>query len=477
MTKIYISSTYSDLIEHRQQVYDILRKMRCDVIAMEDYVATDERPLDKCLADVASCDVYVGIFAWRYGYIPPGQERSVTELEYRKAGEVDIPRLIFLLDEDAPWPSSKMEKGAGRAKIEALRDELRAARLVQVFKSPDDLALNVAAAIARWKQTSLNADMDFQDFQLGIDGRVELVEDGKSSVLRAAGREGVQPAVPGLLIVADGHAVVLERGRRISRIVGAGTTFLRQDEQPGLIVPLRSETISKVITNVLTRDGVMIEAFTLFVYYQVDPGSSQSSEGIEFAYNEDHIKRIWRRVNKDWDSIKPAMETIVDTSLRDVITRCNLDEVFTARERIKDEVCAQINKRSLDFLAIRVVGADIGEVRIPEEVKDRLMQKWMADWDQRIDTTRAETEKLVQMVEATARKETIQAIAEGITQALRQLVGEDAKPEDLIALRYIEYLEKTGGGEEGWPTQERLEAIRALGRLGIRRDEEEIQEE
>jgi hypothetical protein len=107
MTKIYISSTYSDLVEHRQQVYDILRKMRCDVIAMEDYVATDERPLDKCLADVASCDVYVGIFAWRYGYIPPGQERSITELEYRKAGEVDIPRLIFLLDADAPWPRSK----------------------------------------------------------------------------------------------------------------------------------------------------------------------------------------------------------------------------------------------------------------------------------------------------------------------------------------------------------------------------------
>jgi len=65
MARIYISSTYSDLVEHREQVYDILRKMRYDVIAMEDYVATDKRPLDKCLDDVASCDLYVGIFAWR----------------------------------------------------------------------------------------------------------------------------------------------------------------------------------------------------------------------------------------------------------------------------------------------------------------------------------------------------------------------------------------------------------------------------
>jgi regulator of protease activity HflC (stomatin/prohibitin superfamily) len=365
-----------------------------------------------------------------------------------------------------------MEEGAGRAKIEALRDELRAARLLQVFKSPDDLALNVATAVARWTQTQLNADVDLQDFQLGIDGRVELVEDGQSSILRAPAREGVQP---GLLIVADGHAVVLERGRRISRIVGAGTTFLRQDERPGLIVPLRSETIDKVITNVLTRDGVMIEAFTLFVYYQVDPGSSQSSEGIEFAYDEDHIRRIWRRVNKDWDSIKPAMETIADTSLRDVITRCNLDEVFTARERIKDEVCAQINKRSLDLLAIRVVGADMGEVRIPEEVKNRLMQKWMADWDRRIDTTRAETEKLVRATEATARSETIRVIV----QALKQVMGEDAKPEDLIALRYIEYMEKaaeTGRGEDGWSTQQQIEAMQTFQRLRISPGEDQALE-
>ena len=38
MAKIYLSSTYSDLKEHREAVYRALRKMRHDVIAMEDYV-------------------------------------------------------------------------------------------------------------------------------------------------------------------------------------------------------------------------------------------------------------------------------------------------------------------------------------------------------------------------------------------------------------------------------------------------------
>ncbi len=159
MTKIYISSTYSDLVEHRQQVYDILRKMRYDVMAMEDYVATDKRPLDKCLADVASCDVYVGIFAWCYGYVPPGQERSITELEYRQAGQSGLERLIFLLDEDAPWPRSKMEKGAGGEKIEVLRRELMTAHLVQFFKSPEELAGQVATSVAGWAQRRLDAEM------------------------------------------------------------------------------------------------------------------------------------------------------------------------------------------------------------------------------------------------------------------------------------------------------------------------------
>jgi len=59
---IYISSTYTDLKIYRDAVYHSLRRMRHNVIAMEDYIATDQRPVDKCLSDVASCDLYIGIF-------------------------------------------------------------------------------------------------------------------------------------------------------------------------------------------------------------------------------------------------------------------------------------------------------------------------------------------------------------------------------------------------------------------------------
>jgi Domain of unknown function (DUF4062) len=145
MARIYISSTYSDLQESREAVYRVLRKMGHDAIAMEDYVATDQRPLDKCLADVARCDIYIGIFAWRYGYIPPNQEQSITELEFREAVRRGKHCLLFQLHEDAPWPHSRIDRDTSR--IETLRAELSRDYMMTFFKTSDELATSVSIAV------------------------------------------------------------------------------------------------------------------------------------------------------------------------------------------------------------------------------------------------------------------------------------------------------------------------------------------
>lgn len=156
--KIYISSTFSDLEAHRDRVYRSLRKLQHEVIAMEDYVAADKRPLQKCLEDVRRCDVYIGIFAWRYGFMPKKdnpKERSITELEYREADKQKKPCLVFMLKDDAPWNAALKDAHTGDneagARIKALRNELMDERLVGLFETPDDLALNVVTAVARWQ--------------------------------------------------------------------------------------------------------------------------------------------------------------------------------------------------------------------------------------------------------------------------------------------------------------------------------------
>lgn len=162
LAKIYVSSTYIDLKEAREAVYKALRKMRHDVIAMEDYVATDIRPLDKCLGDVTNCDLYIGIFAWRYGFIPQEgnlEKKSITELEYHTALQKNKHQLIFILNDNAPSSPKMMDVFTGEnergERIEALRKELVLQNTVSFFYAISDLVENVSAAVNNWEREQL----------------------------------------------------------------------------------------------------------------------------------------------------------------------------------------------------------------------------------------------------------------------------------------------------------------------------------
>jgi hypothetical protein len=121
-------------------------------IAMEYFVAENIRPLDKCLKAVTSCDLYIGIFAWKYGSIPPRKKKSMTELEYREAVKSGKPRLIFILDEDAPWPPKFIDKDDNAKKIEKLKRDLSLKNQRSRFKNPQELASLVGAAVGNWEK-------------------------------------------------------------------------------------------------------------------------------------------------------------------------------------------------------------------------------------------------------------------------------------------------------------------------------------
>lgn len=167
MARIYVSSTFSDLEDFRKAVGLALRRLGHEDVSMEYYVAGDERPLERVLADVATCKLYVGIFAWRYGYIPPENNpgnRAITELEYRQAREVGIPCLIFMLAEEAPWPRTKQDKGPAADRIEALRQELSEKHVVSFFANADELSRKVNEAVTHWEK------------EAGLGGRRQLTD-------------------------------------------------------------------------------------------------------------------------------------------------------------------------------------------------------------------------------------------------------------------------------------------------------------
>ncbi|HEY0173452.1 MAG TPA: DUF4062 domain-containing protein [Pyrinomonadaceae bacterium] len=154
MAKIYVSSTRLDLKEFRETVSRAIRRSGHEDVAMENYVAEHRPPVGKCLEDVAGCDLYVGLFAWRYGWVPEEDNPSrlsVTEMEYRQALKSGRHCLVFLLSDEAPWPLKFVD--SDRTRIEALRDELGAKHSSgPPFKTADELGRLVAEAIHQWEK-------------------------------------------------------------------------------------------------------------------------------------------------------------------------------------------------------------------------------------------------------------------------------------------------------------------------------------
>ncbi|MGH8581801.1 MAG: SUMF1/EgtB/PvdO family nonheme iron enzyme [Gammaproteobacteria bacterium] len=192
--RVYVSSTFIDLEAFRAKVLERLRRSQSIVVAMEDYAAFDERPADKCLADVKGCDIYVGILAKRYGYIPADHNPeglSITEMEYRQACDVRCTRLIFQLNPDAPWLDKFNDRLTGEgdsgAKIQRFRVDIGARHGNRFFSDPEELAGLVLEAIL----AEINRDppatgdtekADFSDASQEIDRYRQAVESLHASI-------------------------------------------------------------------------------------------------------------------------------------------------------------------------------------------------------------------------------------------------------------------------------------------------------
>jgi tetratricopeptide (TPR) repeat protein len=136
---VMISSTTRDLPEYRAQVMDACLRVGMFPQMMEHLPALDADAIRASLDLVEEADVYVGIFAHRYGYVPDGHDISVTQMEYERAVERGIPRLIFLMHDDVPVLPKDFDKGEAAEKLEKLKSRLMKERVLEFFKNPEDL--------------------------------------------------------------------------------------------------------------------------------------------------------------------------------------------------------------------------------------------------------------------------------------------------------------------------------------------------
>jgi hypothetical protein len=185
--RIFVSSSFEDLKEHRAAAIRVLRQLGHEVLAMEDMIAGSAAPLAKVIEMVDRSEAYVGIFAWRYGYLPGqstiapaaaataeiGQVQgadartSITHCEYLRAVQRNLPVMAFLLDEHYPWPpelidgfdTTRTQAQPNAGAIRALRQALKQERVVSFFTTPTDLEARVSAAVT---MAGLTRQLDLQ---------------------------------------------------------------------------------------------------------------------------------------------------------------------------------------------------------------------------------------------------------------------------------------------------------------------------
>jgi hypothetical protein len=145
--RVYVSSAARDLGDARAVVIDAIRRSGCEPVCMETYGADSRPPLERCLLDVSSCDVYVGIVAWRYGTCPPEQQKSFTHLEYEEAIRLRKQILLFHLHEEAAWPLMHVDQS--QRDVRRLRDAQCRDHIVDHFSSVEQLSAGVRRALHR----------------------------------------------------------------------------------------------------------------------------------------------------------------------------------------------------------------------------------------------------------------------------------------------------------------------------------------
>ena len=149
--RVMISSTARDLPEHRREVMDACLRQGMFPVMMEHLPASDADAAAKSLKMVDGADIYLGVFAYRYGYVPEDNNPdriSITEMEYNRAVERGIPRLIFFMDKTHAITAADMEEDTSdpiemarrKVKLDELKKRAAKERVAGFFKSAGGLA-------------------------------------------------------------------------------------------------------------------------------------------------------------------------------------------------------------------------------------------------------------------------------------------------------------------------------------------------
>jgi hypothetical protein len=170
--QVFVSSTYTDLIQERQAAVEAILTAGHFPAGMELFTAGDESQMDAIKQWIDESDIYLLILGGRYGSIEPKSGKSYTHLEYEYALQQEKPLFACVLTEE--FIDEKV-KGVGKSVLEMSApnklNEFRAlvlSTLVKMCEDTKDIKIAVGETLANlarsdkligWVRASSHVDM------------------------------------------------------------------------------------------------------------------------------------------------------------------------------------------------------------------------------------------------------------------------------------------------------------------------------
>jgi hypothetical protein len=146
--QVFISSTFDDLKDERQEVIQALLELDCIPAGMELFPAANQDQWTLIKKVIEDCDYYLVIVGGRYGSLGP-EGISYTEMEYRYALKLGKPILGFLHEAPETLIAKRVEKDPESVpRLEAFR-ELVKRKPCRTWDSPADLGSKVSRSLVK----------------------------------------------------------------------------------------------------------------------------------------------------------------------------------------------------------------------------------------------------------------------------------------------------------------------------------------
>lgn len=151
--QVFVSSTYADLKEERQQVLQALMEMDCIPSGMELFPAADEEQWEFIKKVINDCDYYLLIIGGRYGSTT-SDGISYTEKEFDYAVQIGLKVVALIHGSPDEIPFGKSEQNPElRERLLNFKDKVMNGRLVKFWKSSNELPGLVALSLTKTIKT------------------------------------------------------------------------------------------------------------------------------------------------------------------------------------------------------------------------------------------------------------------------------------------------------------------------------------